>query len=194
MAATGEAAHRGDAAAACVEFFDAEAISHFREEEELLFPLLVEVSATVPDLLQRVLVEHIQIHCLVRRLRLDLKSSTVGAGIMLEVGERLEAHIRLEEKQLFPLIEQVVPASMLVELTFPPRRRGGVPEPDGVSDAPGSAASAMSATPTNSAARALRAVSDPQTARPLGERLAPCTAALTPERATMAIFTSSVVP
>ena len=93
IAATGEAAHRGDAAAAFIEFFDTEAISHFREEEELLFPLLVEVSATVPDLLQRVLVEHIQIHCLVRRLRLDLKSSTVGAGIMLEVGERLEAHI-----------------------------------------------------------------------------------------------------
>ena len=147
IAATGEAAHRGDAAAAFLEFFDTEAISHFREEEELLFPLLVEVSATVPDLLQRVLVEHIQIHCLVRRLRLDLKSSTVGAGIMLEVGECLEAHIRLEEKQLFPLIEQVLPASMLVDLTFPPRRRGGVPEPDGVSDAAGPAASAMEHDP-----------------------------------------------
>ncbi len=39
-----------------------------------------------------------------------------------------------------------------------------------------------STTSTNSLARALRAVSDPQRARPLGERLAPCTAALTPER------------
>ena len=84
--ARGEAAQRGEAAAVFIEFFESQAIPHFREEEELLFPLLVEVSATVPDLLQRVLVEHIQIHCLVRKLRRDLKSATVGPGIMLDVG------------------------------------------------------------------------------------------------------------
>jgi iron-sulfur cluster repair protein YtfE (RIC family) len=137
-AATGDSATRRDGAAAFLDFFDTETISHFREEEELLFPLLVEVSEAVPDLLARVLVEHVQIHCLVRRLRRDFENDGLGAAGMIEVGERLEAHIRFEERQLFPLIEQAVPASLLGELNFPPRHRGdGGQEAEGSLDAPG---------------------------------------------------------
>jgi quercetin dioxygenase-like cupin family protein len=37
---------------------------------------------------------------------------------MRELAELLEAHVRLEERELFPLIEQVVPAEVLSELDF----------------------------------------------------------------------------
>jgi iron-sulfur cluster repair protein YtfE (RIC family) len=137
-AASGDSAKRRDGAAAFLDFFGTEVISHFREEEELLFPLLVEVSEVVPRLLERVLLEHVQIHCLVRRLRRGLENDALDAAGMLEVGELLEAHIRFEERQLFPLIEQAVPASLLGELTFAPRHRGdGGQEPEGAVDAPG---------------------------------------------------------
>jgi hypothetical protein len=42
---------------------------------------------------------------------------------MRALGRRLEAHIRLEEKQVFPEIEQAVPEPDLAGLTFGKRTR-----------------------------------------------------------------------
>ena len=121
-AAAGEAVPRHEAATAFVAFFDAGTIPHFREEEELLFPLLVEAAQAVPEVLERVLVEHVQIHALLRQVRAGVLAGSVEPGLMRQVAERLEAHIRLEEKELFPLIEEAVPAPALAELALRARR------------------------------------------------------------------------
>ena len=92
----------GAAAAAFVRFFRLSSVPHFREEEELLFPLVAgveEARALVVD----ALLDHQHLHALVAALDDGGEVRTT----MRELGERLEAHVRLEERQLFPLIERL---------------------------------------------------------------------------------------
>lgn len=106
-----EAADRGDdpsaAAASFVRFFRTSSVPHFREEEEALFPLVAGVDEARP-LIVEALLDHQHLHALVAALEAggDVRAT------MRELGERLEAHVRLEERQLFPLIERLVAAKL----------------------------------------------------------------------------------
>ncbi|MGH2719573.1 MAG: hemerythrin domain-containing protein [Actinomycetota bacterium] len=124
LAAAGEASEREAATRAFVAFFDAETVTHFREEEELLLPLIVEAAGTVPALVERVLLDHVEIHTLLLGLRRGLAQGIALAGPMGDVARRLEAHIRLEEREVFPLAEQTVAHEALAGLHFTPRHRG----------------------------------------------------------------------
>jgi quercetin dioxygenase-like cupin family protein len=78
---------------------------HFREEEELVFPLLGHLEPPPPALAEAC-VQHAQI-----RARLDEPDA--------ELGELLEAHVRLEEQVLFELVQEVADAALA------PRRARG---------------------------------------------------------------------
>jgi mannose-6-phosphate isomerase-like protein (cupin superfamily) len=126
-AASGDAQELSAAAAAFLDFFGREAAAHFREEEELLFPLLAAVSAPAPPELAEALVQHARLRALADRLRGELERGAVEAATAQELGELLEEHIRLEERRLFPLLEEAVSDEELRALELPPRR----PEPVG---------------------------------------------------------------
>ena len=98
-----------------LRFFASETTRHFREEEELVFPLLY---ADEPESLRVVLLQHQQLRALVRRLR-------DGEDVTAELGVLLEEHIRLEERDLFELIQRVVPEEQLAAIGLAPRE----PEP-----------------------------------------------------------------
>ena len=85
---------RGDAGV-FLRFYLGDMLAHFREEEELLFPLLVEGDG-VPELVARALAQHQRIHAGAHAL-------ARGEGDPLALGELVEAHVRLEERELFPL-------------------------------------------------------------------------------------------
>jgi len=121
-AAAGPAGERLTTAQGFVAFFRAEAVPHFREEEELLFPLLVAHVDPVPALLGQVLLEHVRIHALVHRLASECAAGDATEAGCREPAELLAAHIRLEEGELFPLIEAEVP-DQLAGLAFSPRHR-----------------------------------------------------------------------
>lgn len=123
LAAGVDEAARLQVAREFLTFFRGEIVTHFREEEELLFPLLVNATGGVPDLLMRVLAEHAQIHAIALRLTAETNTGSAQATLVLEAAEHLEAHIRGEERELFPLIERVVPVSALSEVKFEPRVR-----------------------------------------------------------------------
>jgi mannose-6-phosphate isomerase-like protein (cupin superfamily) len=95
------------AVAAFRRFFATVTIPHFREEEESLFPLVVDAEEARP-LLVEALLDHQRLHALVATLdgSDDLRAS------MHELGERLEKHVRLEERELFPLIERLAPIEL----------------------------------------------------------------------------------
>jgi quercetin dioxygenase-like cupin family protein len=78
---------------------------HFREEEELVFPLLGGLDPAPPELAEAC-VQHAQI-----RARLDEPDE--------ELGELLEAHVRLEERVLFELVQEVAAEALA------PRRATG---------------------------------------------------------------------
>jgi mannose-6-phosphate isomerase-like protein (cupin superfamily) len=94
------------AASAFRRFYAGVTVLHFREEEERLFPLVVDAEAR--PLLVRALLDHQRLHALSAALddQGDLRTS------MRELGQRLEAHVRLEERELFPLIERLAPAEL----------------------------------------------------------------------------------
>ena len=92
---------RGEAAG-FAEFFALELVRHFREEEEIVFPLLARVGVEPPELLQALL-EHQRI-----RGRADRPDAPLG--------ELLERHVRLEERVLFETIQSTVPEELLVRL------------------------------------------------------------------------------
>jgi hemerythrin-like domain-containing protein len=120
-----DSAQRSAAAGTFLDHFSSDTLNHFREEEEELFPLVVgHNDAREP--LTRVMIEHVEIHQAVRLMRQELETGEPSATSMTGVAELLEAHIRFEEKVLFPLIEKLVGAEGLKEISLRPRTRDPV--------------------------------------------------------------------
>ena len=94
-------------ATAFIRFFRTSSVPHFREEEETLFPLVIDVEEA-RELLVQALLDHQHMYALVAALEAgdDVRAT------MRALGERLEAHVRLEERALFPLIERVASAAL----------------------------------------------------------------------------------
>ncbi len=92
------------------EFFAGHVSRHFREEEERVFPLLAEFCEEPPAVLAEALLDH-------QRIR--------AAEPGPELGRLLEAHVRLEERELFALLQEVVPAERLDALVPAAAGRGG---------------------------------------------------------------------
>jgi hypothetical protein len=105
------------AALAFLRFFASETVCHFRAEEELLFPTVVDFPEAREPIIQALL-EHQRIRARATLLRDRLDGRRALAGIMRELGELLEAHVRHEERRLFPLIERLLddPTLAAVEL------------------------------------------------------------------------------
>lgn len=105
-----------------LDFFHDDTVNHFREEEEVVFPLAVE-DRRAKELLPRVMMEHLQIHALVSRLEAEVTESRVTPESASELATALEAHIRFEEGKVFPLLEEVVAEDQLSAISLQLRVR-----------------------------------------------------------------------
>lgn len=111
-----------------IAFFEADTLAHFREEEEVVFPLVVgEREAEAP--LTRLMMDHLRIHSLVRVLTDELRSGSPTTETMTGIAEILEAHIRFEEKTFFPLVERLA-ATGLTNVDLARRDRSPSANPD----------------------------------------------------------------
>jgi hypothetical protein len=92
------------AAQAFLEHWAGEEQAHFRIEEEILLPAYAAHGDVAHAAVVRALLDHV----LIRRdaSRLD---NTPSLEALHELGARLADHVELEERELFPLIEQTVP-------------------------------------------------------------------------------------
>ena len=95
-------------AAAVTDTFARELDPHFRTEEAALLPLLMEAGET--ELVARTLREHDELRELVRRIR------SGDADALWPFGAKLDAHVRFEERKLFPLAEAVLPPQALASV------------------------------------------------------------------------------
>jgi Hemerythrin HHE cation binding domain len=109
--ATGETA--ADARAAFLAFWHGGGHAHFRIEEQVLLPAYAGHGDSDHPLVARVLCDHVEI-----RHRADevARRGTPPAAALNELGRRLAEHVRLEERELFPLIEAALPADRLTAL------------------------------------------------------------------------------
>ncbi len=86
---------------------------HFRSEEEILLPAFARYGDPHHPLVVRVLLDHLTIRG--RALELD-ENLDQPLQALQELGLQLADHIRLEERQLFPLIENTLPAGPLARV------------------------------------------------------------------------------
>ena len=104
-----------------VNFYLGRARHHFHEEEELFFAPLVDDEVVGP-LIARAIADHLRVHAYVRVLRRQLTAGDVEKGLFGSIADLLEAHVRFEEQQLFPLIESGIPEEELIDLADVGRR------------------------------------------------------------------------
>src|SRR6266516_5935006 len=120
-AAGGDASGRLVAAREFVEFFRNEERAHLRDEEEELFPLLLRHIQSQPAPLRKARVQHMQLEGFARKLGIAVAAGSVDRETLDAAGELLDAPIRLEERQLFPLIDELVPDGELRRLVLADR-------------------------------------------------------------------------
>jgi iron-sulfur cluster repair protein YtfE (RIC family) len=89
-------------AAELLGFYDRNLVSHFRAEEEILFPLLQSLVPESRQLVDELSRDHEQIRSAVHRL----KNSSGLSKVIFDLGDLLERHVRREERELFPLFEK----------------------------------------------------------------------------------------
>jgi iron-sulfur cluster repair protein YtfE (RIC family) len=104
-----------------IDFFESDTLVHFREEEELVFPLVID-DPEAETALARLMLEHLRIHAGVHKLRDELESDAVRGNTLASIAEQLETHVRFEEKTIFPLIEQIA-VDELSDVQLSPRDR-----------------------------------------------------------------------
>ena len=93
-----------DAQAAFLEFWRSEGEEHFRVEEQVMLPRFADAGGAASDAIERVLLDHAEI-----RLRaLRLRAGPVPPAALGELGTLLAEHVRLEERELFPAIEETL--------------------------------------------------------------------------------------
>ncbi len=106
-----------EAAGDFLEFWRHDTSLHFRKEEEVLLPVLARYGG---DLGQPSVVEMLAQHARIRGLAMELGDEVGRQGVQGEtlrkLGEQLEAHIRLEERRVFPFIEETLPEHALKEV------------------------------------------------------------------------------
>lgn len=92
-----------------VRFFDEDLAIHFQAEEQFLFPAMSEFSGAAA-IIESLLDEHRMLRRFAARLRDGARDSYPGT--LKEFADTLEAHIRKEERELFPIYEQQASAEV----------------------------------------------------------------------------------
>ncbi len=95
------------------DFFERHLRHHFAVEEEFVFPAAQHAGADAVALVSRLVSEHQRLAELVRTL---LAATDVSVEDLAAFGALLNAHIRLEDRTLFPLMESRLPPAALLQL------------------------------------------------------------------------------
>jgi hypothetical protein len=109
--ATAETA--ADVRAAALRFWSTAGRAHFRLEEEVLLPAFARHGDPHHPLVARALCDHVAIRQRMDALAVDAPAQVDG---LRELGTMLSDHVRLEERELFVLVEQTLPAAELTAL------------------------------------------------------------------------------
>jgi hemerythrin-like domain-containing protein len=83
----------------------------------VLLPVLARYGGDLSEQpILQMLTQHAQIRGLAMQLGDELEQVKIREDTLRNLGEQLEAHIRLEEREVFPLIEETLPEHALQEV------------------------------------------------------------------------------
>ncbi|MDB5803901.1 MAG: hypothetical protein JWN73_1223 [Betaproteobacteria bacterium] len=137
LAAYGADSQARSAAANVLRYFDTAALQHHADEEENLFPALIESMAgsdavCIHEMTERLSREHRRLEGAWRRLRAPLARIADGAGAALSV-EEVEAfatlyaeHLALEDDELLPMAARLLGDAEIESIGRAMRERRGV--------------------------------------------------------------------
>jgi hemerythrin-like domain-containing protein len=116
-AASGEGSNPASTAQDFLDFWRRDTSHHFRKEEDVLLPVLARYGGDLDERpILQMLTQHARIRGLAMQLSDELEQEEVREDTLRTLGEQLEAHIRLEEREVFPLIEETLPEGALQEV------------------------------------------------------------------------------
>ena len=95
-----------------LSFYKTELVQHFKDEEEILFPAVKNKNVELDKLITEVISEHRKMETLIH----DLEKTHQLENVLNELGSFLEKHIRKEERELFPAIEEILTEGQLSKL------------------------------------------------------------------------------
>jgi hypothetical protein len=102
-----------DARAHFLAFWHEHGARHFRVEEDVLLPVYALHADPADERIARMLLDHVRIRARVLALA---EADEPGVELLHALGEELARHVRLEERQIFPLIEAMLPEAAAVDL------------------------------------------------------------------------------
>lgn len=91
-------------------FWEQDGNAHFREEEEILMPVYSRYASVRHEELQEMWYEHVEIRALIAAIA---ERDGDLAELLSELAEKLQQHVRREERVIFPMMEQVLPEEVL---------------------------------------------------------------------------------
>ncbi|HET8565863.1 MAG TPA: hemerythrin domain-containing protein [Solirubrobacterales bacterium] len=107
-----EATDAASAAQGFLEFWRTEGRHHFRVEEEVLLPGWALHGAVDRVAVGRMLEEHLAI----RRGALRAAAEVASLEELRDLGQLLDDHVRFEERELFPMVEDALASEDLARL------------------------------------------------------------------------------
>jgi hemerythrin-like domain-containing protein len=117
-AASGEGKEPAEAAEDFLEFWRKDTSLHFRREEEVLLPALALGGMDLErEPFTTMLAQHARLRALAMKLGDEMEKGAVSRKTLGEIGHMLEAHIRLEERVVFPLIEETLSEEEMREIS-----------------------------------------------------------------------------
>jgi len=106
-----------ETAAAFLQFWKNETCRHFREEETILLPIFARDGGNVAtEAIGQMLTDHIRIRAAVLAIEDELREGRIDPEFFQRTGAILEAHVRLEERIVFPYIQENLSESGLNEI------------------------------------------------------------------------------
>lgn len=115
-----------EVARAFVDFFDNECQHHFEVEEQVLLPLYcawLGIELAVEPIVVQVVREHVELRSMVELLRAEPGNTQ----LVRETGQRFDGHVRLEERKLFPMIQNALTDEQLTQLAVAVEAAEGQP-------------------------------------------------------------------
>jgi hemerythrin-like domain-containing protein len=101
-----------EAAGTFLEFWREHGRRHFRVEEEVLLPVWELLGTADPEAVARIAAEHMRI----RTAAIEIEAADPPLERLHALGELLNDHVRFEERELFPRIEDDLDEDGLLQL------------------------------------------------------------------------------
>lgn len=121
-AASGDEAARRRAADDFVSFYLGKVLRNMREEQELFFPAAFFGDERARPLVLKAFGGHLELYHKTHQLQAELSTGKISAEMLEVVAEILAEHVRLEEKELFPVLETAIGDEELQRLGSSGRR------------------------------------------------------------------------